>query len=273
MNPNNPAPDLDGAVRDNSMNPSRRVIAVLESFGRRPRWGVRDLANELNISKSALHRTLQELSDEGILRIDEGGTYESSAGLMRLASLLAEASDLPRLARRHLQALRDATHETAILTAYDPQRRQFTAVAAVESSQAVRYISDSLTDWCELHLGASGKGILAFLPEAEQESILALLPEELQGARRITKDRLKQDLRVTRDRGWAVSRAERFAHARGVASPVRDATGRILGSVVVGWPDRPGTANRVPILGKMSRQTADAISSDLGWVATPLGSS
>ena len=61
----------------------RRTKLVLEAFTTQPRWGVRELASRLGIAKSGLHRTLQEMSVEGLLRSDEDGSYEVGAELLR----------------------------------------------------------------------------------------------------------------------------------------------------------------------------------------------
>ena len=62
-----------------------------------------------------------------------------------------------------------------------PVRRQFSAVDAVETSHPIRYLWESLRDWSDLHLGSSGKGILAFLPPDEQAAILDRLPDPIPG--------------------------------------------------------------------------------------------
>jgi hypothetical protein len=64
---------------------------------------------------------------------------------------------------------------------------EFFAVDAVESAQTVRYIWQSLREWSDLHLGSSGKGTLAFLPEQEQDAVLAALPDPISGLKPIPK--------------------------------------------------------------------------------------
>jgi len=214
--------------------------------------------------RSSVHRTLQELADDGIIQSDHDGSYCPAAGFARLAAVLSAATDLVALAMPHLEAARDSCGETVILTAYDPTRGKFAAIAAAESTRAVRYIWEALRDWSDLHLGASGKGILAFLPADEQQTALGSLSEA-------EKRRLCRDLAHIRRRGWAASVGERFPGAVGVSAPIRDSAHRVLGAVVIGWPNGPGQPRRRPELGALCRATADAISAELGYVASQLG--
>ena len=91
--------------------------------------------------------------------------------------LLAERLDVRSVARPFMESAAAELDETLVLALYSPARRQFWAVDAVESTHPIRYIWGPLRQWSDLHLGSSGKGILAFLPESERETILATLPD------------------------------------------------------------------------------------------------
>ena len=107
---------------------------------------------------------------------------------------------------------------------YDPHRRQFSAVDAVETSHPIRYIWESLRDWSDLHLGSSGKGILAFLPDDEREAILDRLPDPVPG-RTADQGAAAGELDAARQRGYVVSHGERYEGAVGVSAPIRDGPG------------------------------------------------
>jgi DNA-binding IclR family transcriptional regulator len=257
-----PLTDCHGAATP-TVSTAARIVRILESFGHRHRWGVRELAAHLGLSSSSVHRGLQELEGEGVLRAEPDGTYTATGGLLRLGVLLSGASDLPGAALLHLNAARDCCQETVILLAYDASRRRCTAVAAAESPRPVRYIWESLRGWNDLHLGATGKGILAFLNESDRDAVLDALPDPIPGPLRRSKQELRNDLEVTRERGWAVSVGERYAGARGVCAPVRDASHRVVGAVAIGWPDHPHAEERVNELGALCRDTADAVTAEL----------
>jgi DNA-binding IclR family transcriptional regulator len=243
-----------------------RWLTVLEAYTRRPEWGVRDLAAATGLPRSSVHRIVREMTGLGLLTpAGTSGRAEVGPTLMRLAVGLTEHVDVLRVAGPVLDALRDATGETAILTVYDRTRRMFRAVTAAESSHPIRYIWEALQEWSELYAGASGKGILAFLPDAERRRILEALPDPLPPPAGAPKAILIAALeRAARD-GYVISHGERFAGAVGVAAPVRDATGRVVGSVLLGWPDNRTDAAKEGTAAKAAVESAAAISSALGY--------
>jgi IclR family transcriptional regulator, acetate operon repressor len=243
-----------------------RWLTVLEAFTEQAEWGIRDLAAATGLSRSSVHRIVAEMHELGLLApAASAGRSEVGPTLLGLAVGLTEGADVLRAAAPILDDLRDETGETAILTLYDPARRQFRAVAAAESAHPIRYIWGSLRDWSDVHLGASGKGILAFLPEPEQERVLAALPEPLTRDGAAARARLGQALRVAAGDGWVVSHGERFAGAVGVAAPVRDAAGRVIGDVLLGWPDNRTDAAKELAAAQAARRAAERLSAALGY--------
>ncbi|CAN5602066.1 IclR family transcriptional regulator [soil metagenome] len=249
-----------------AVSPMARWLTVLEAFTEQAEWGIRDLASATGLSRSSVHRIVSEMGELGLLApAATTGRSEVGPTLLRLAVGLTEGADVLRAAAPILDDLRDATGETAILTLYDPGRRQFRAVTASESAHPIRYIWGSLRDWSDVHLGASGKGILAFLPESEQERVLAHLPEPAAGARRVTGAQLRQELRAAARDGWVISHGERFAGAVGVAAPIRDAAGRVIGDVLLGWPDNRTDAAKELAAARAAMRAAERLSAALGY--------
>jgi DNA-binding IclR family transcriptional regulator len=146
-------------------------------------------------------------------------------------------------------------------------RRQFSAVDAVETSHPIRYLWESLRDWSDLHLGSSGKGILAFLPPDEQAAILERLPDPVPGRNAVSKADLRDELAAARRRGFVVSHGERYEGAVGVAAPVRDARSRVVGDLIATWPDNRTDETKEAAAGSVIRTAADDLSRRLGWVA------
>jgi DNA-binding IclR family transcriptional regulator len=230
-----------------------RWVAVLDAFVVQDQWGVRDLAAAIGLSPSATHRILHEM-----IRIDllapaaASGRFQVGPESARLAVLLAERLDVRRIARPILEATAAAIGETVILALYSPPRRQFWAVDAAESGHTIRYIWESLRPWSDLNRGASGKGILAFLPEDEREAILATVEDS-------ERTQLRAALDTARAQGFVISHGERFAGAVGVSAPIRDAASRVIGDLISGWPDNRND----PTKERLVATTVVAAASDL----------
>ena len=251
---------------DAPSGPMARWVRVLEAFADQGEWGVRDLTRATGIPRSAAHRILHDMARLGLLSpTGEPGRFRVGPDLARIGLLVAEHLDVRRVGRPVLERAAAEIGETVVLALYDPGRRQFSAIDAVESNQAIRYIWESLRDWSDVHLGSSGKGILAFLPPADQDAILARLPDPVLGPAPVAKARLRADLEAARRRGFAVSHGERYEGAVGVAAPIRDARGRVIGDLIGTWPDNRTSDAKEAEAGRIVREAADDISRQLGW--------
>ena len=244
-----------------------RWVRVLEAFADSGEWGIRDLARATDIPRSAAHRILHDMAAHGLLApADEPGRFRVGADLARIGLLVAEHLDIRREGRPFLEHASAAIGETVVIAVYDPVRRQFSAVDAVETSHPIRYLWESLRDWSDLHLGSSGKGILAFLPPDEQATILDRLPDPVPGRNAVSKADLRAELEAARGRGFVVSHGERYEGAVGVAAPVRDARGRVVGDLIATWPDNRTDEAKEAAAGLVIRTAADDLSRRLGWV-------
>jgi IclR family acetate operon transcriptional repressor len=243
-----------------SRTPIERWVAVLDAFVAQDEWGVRELARAIEVSPTATHRMLHEMARTGMLAsAPTRGRFRVGPELSRLAVLIADRLDVRRIARPILEATVAAIGETVILALYSRSRRRFSAVDAVESSHTIRYIWESLRSWNDLQRGASGKGILAFLPEDEREAVLSSLGEPDRAA-------LRSALDTVREQGFVISHGERFAGAVGVSAPVRDATGHVVGDLIACWPDNRTNPAKEARVAPAIMAAAARVSTELGCV-------
>jgi len=103
-----------------------------------------------------------------------------------------------------------------------------------------------------LHLGASGKAILAFLPA---------------DARPAAARAIEADLERIRKRGYAASVGERIPGAASVAAPVFDRDG-VVGSISAAGVAARSDARTTARYGAVVAAEARALSRELGWRAT-----
>jgi DNA-binding IclR family transcriptional regulator len=245
---------------DATRSPMERWIGVLNAFIQRDEWGARELAASVGLSVTAAHRILHEMARTGLLSpTDRRGAFRVGPELARLAVLIAERLNVRGIARPILESTAAAIGETVILALYSRERGQFWAVDAAESSHTIRYIWESLRTWNDLYRGASGKGILAFLPVEEREAILAALSEPEGSALRAAIDQARRQ-------GYVISHGERFAGAVGVSAPIRDATGRVIGDLIGTWPDNRTDSAKEASAARAIVDATNRVSAALGYV-------
>jgi DNA-binding IclR family transcriptional regulator len=210
-------------------------LRVLETLARSssPR-GPSDLARELGLTRSNVHRTLQTLASAGYARQAGDATgYECTLKLFEIASAVMERVDVRRYARSHIQHLAERTEETVHLSALDGPDVVY--LDKVECPQPVRAYS-TIGGRAPAHCVASGKALLSRLPEAE---LAALTAGGLTAwtERTITDpDELRRDLTRARESGCAVNRGEWRVSVAGIAAVVFDAAGRPEAAVGVSGP-------------------------------------
>ena len=104
----------------------------------------------------------------------------------------------------HMQELAEASGETVTLGLYDPVRQQTYVLAVVESDAPFRYVS-KLHEWRDLYTGASGRAVMAFLPEEERRAIVDRTQLAPATEHTITSaDELEAVLAEVRERGYAL---------------------------------------------------------------------
>lgn len=248
------------------LSPMDKWVTIIDAYLVSDEWGVRELARRIGLPRSAVHRLLHEMARLGILTVaQEPGRFQVGPVLMRIATVLYNRFDLARVARPIMEEMLNRCGETVVLTLYNPGRHQFCAIDAAEAKHAVRYMWEALREWHHLHLGSSGKGILAFLPLAEQQAILDQLPDPVLGATMLSKADLRHQLDQARSQGYILTRGERYAGAMGVAAPIYSALGKVIGDLIITAPETRAEVRPDAEWGALVKEAADRISDAIGY--------
>lgn len=223
-----------------------------------------DISQRLGLHKSTTHRLLSVLKKKGLVVMDPTTQlYSLGPALIDLAWIVLRQQDLRTICRPFMEQLRQVTNETVSLHIRMGHKR--VCVEELESDQEVKY-SQALGLTAPLHVGAPGKALLAFLPEAELERLLQTLPLAPITPETITDlPALQAELDQTRARGYAVSVGERSVWAAAVAAPIRDRSGQTVAAVSVMGPSHRLTAEVLPALGKRVMAAVRDVSAALGY--------
>lgn len=242
-----------------------RATEVLMLFTRssRPDLGVTEVSQSLGMSKSVVHRVLATLASRDFLELDpDTHRYRLGHAISALGSAYSEHLDIRLLAKPLLQAVADATAETAALSQRDGWERSYVdqATPRGEVSLAV-----AIGHRFPLHAGAASKAFLAFLADDERERYLSHhLGETLSEEALIDPAVLRADLETIRERGYAVSEGPRAAH---VAVPVLGVRGRPVAVLSVCGPRERFAGFRDDAIAQL-RQVADALSRRVGGASS-----
>jgi DNA-binding IclR family transcriptional regulator len=251
-------------------NPIGRAFTILSWMARRDDgpWGVRELAKGVGMNPSTVHRLLGLLEEEGLVRQEaEGSRYEIGDELLRLAWTAAGSNPIERAALPHMQVLVEESGETATFGLYDPVRRQTCVAAVVESDESFRYVT-RLHEWRDLHTGASGRALMAFLPDDVQADVVERTRLAPATEHTITSPAaLERALAEVRARGYAFSQEERRLGGVGIAAPVFGPGGRVVGEVGLSVPTQRFDAGAEARLAALVRTCAERVSAAIGGPA------
>jgi IclR family acetate operon transcriptional repressor len=232
-----------------------RVLAVLEGIARHQPVGVSDLARLLDADKSALQRAIMTLADAGWIGSASGtsGKWQLTAHILAVAHMGTVSNDLRQRARSALEALRDASGETVLLTV--PDIRRFVVIDALESRQMLRTVP---------HIGlsvpvrgsATSRAMLPHMSREQQVEFLGKSPDA----------RLLADFAATLKNGYAISDGDVLQGSVNIAAPILEMDGYPVGAVVVSGPSERLTPARHRKIGDMVLRTARALSRVSGLV-------
>ena len=235
-----------------------RVIAVLDSLFRAPdsTVGVRELASQLMLSRSATHRILVLLSEVGVARPVDG-RYQITARARAWAYYLTEQHPVLVGARPIMAELAEQAGENVHMLVRTPNPSLGIFVASAEGANRVQHALQRgvLTP---LTVGAAGKALLS---AADQDTITEVL-RALAVTDPSRAASLRDELAQIRSAGIAVSVGERLAETAGVAAPFRR-FGHAFGALTISTPAYRFDEKRAASFSEMVREAAGRLSDRL----------
>ncbi|WP_067841383.1 IclR family transcriptional regulator [Amphibacillus sediminis] len=211
-----------------------KALNVLEKFTvDRPTWGLRELARELDMSHTIVHRLLSTFETRGYLfQNPETQKYELGIKFMELSNVVEENLKLSQWIEPIMKQVAEETGESVVLTLLDNSEGLFAKI--VESNRQVRF-AESIGKRSPLYKGASHKVILAFLPEEVQLEIAQ------QGMLESAEEIVSSDLFLTKlaeikRREWAYTSGETIQEVAAISVPLFDYQKQVLGSLSVAGP-------------------------------------
>lgn len=228
-----------------------------------------DLSARAGLNISTCHHLLATLMKAGyVAQVPGRRTYALGARVLHLGQAFMRQVDLPRRSQPVLDRLNEATGEAVQLTVL--QGDQVVTVAKSEARQAVRVDAGVIGTSEPPHATATGKAMLAWLPDDQVRRIL-----DANGLRRFTPNTITdraaliEDMRHVRRNGFAIDREEFQVGVVCVGAAVRDHSGAVIGSLSVSAPAFRAGEDRLALMRHAVAQAARQLSAEFGGTATP----
>jgi IclR family transcriptional regulator, acetate operon repressor len=207
-----------------------RALAVLCAFScEHPALGVTEISEQLNLTKSTVHRLLQALLQRGLVAQEpQKRQYTLGYRVLALATAVRGEATLRAICRPHMAWLQSVTGETIALYVVAGDVRM--CLDEIESPHMLR-MSAGIGRCFPLHRGAASKALLAAGPADSatwQRAVAQLSTDE--------RARLEAELAGLRRRGYAGSAGETVPGAASVAAPIHGPNGEVVAALSVAGP-------------------------------------
>lgn len=185
-----------------------------------------DLVRESGLTRPTVHRLLASLASEGLLDHDPAsGNWVLGPEILLMGSVASARFPLEDIARPSLRRLAEATGESAFFSI----RRGTETVCLLREEGSFPVRSFVLHEGVRFPLGvaSAGTAIMAFLPEAEQEELLADWTRHAGAfAANHTEQLVRENLARTRLQGYSVNPGLVLEGSWGMGAAVFDRSGR-----------------------------------------------
>jgi DNA-binding IclR family transcriptional regulator len=178
-----------------------------------------ELADRLQLNRTVVHRLLTTLNARGFVR-RHAHAYSLGPTLVQLSK--GVEPDLRAASIPAMKLLAEATGETAVT--HVPDGNDAVVLEQVVANRYVLRVDHEIGSRHPLTQGASGRAILARLPEAEQRRVLRATDAE---------DEVPRQLDAIRQMGYALSHDELQMGVHGIAAPVIGPDGVAIASVAL----------------------------------------
>ena len=192
-----------------------------------------EFARVLSMPKSTMSRFLSTLESLGfVMRDKETGKFYLGLRLFELGCKAIDDVGLRKMAIPEMEKLRNQIDENVLLTVSEGTR--ITYLDKIESHQAV-VTQEKVGGTAPAYCVSSGKALLAF----DKDRLELVIKEGLQAYTPLTitdPDKLRQECEKIRKQGYAINRGEYRTGVTGIAAPIFNANGTLVGAISTAAP-------------------------------------
>lgn len=239
-----------------------RALDILLCFSENePNLTLTQISERVGMHKSTVYRLLATLENKRFVQRLDNGSYQLGLGLVELGFSVLKQNDIHRQALPYMQRLAAEYRENIDLGILDDDHILYLQV--IESPQRVKIASapgQRLPAFCT----ATGKALLAFLPDKQVQTILKSDQRKYASCTPTLISEIRKQLQLVRERGFAISEQEFEEGINAVAAPILDANQFPIAAMAIVGPAFRLSSERLLELGRPLRETTDALARDMG---------
>lgn len=229
-------PTNDTTSEPRTLTTVLKAVDVMRALRQLDGAGVTELATHLDESKSTVYTYLVSLEKGGLVTKTNGG-YQLSYDMLIFGEYVRNQSLLYTIGRSEIDGLAAETGQYAHLVVEDNGRGLNLYKSRGKQAVGDDYQMAKFQQRDYLHITASGKAILAYLPRERVEEIVDHHGLPARTERTITRrERLFEELAEIREQGYSQNDEEEIEGFQAIGAPIRSRDGSVLGSTSVSGP-------------------------------------
>jgi DNA-binding IclR family transcriptional regulator len=209
-----------------------KITEILNAFTlRRPSLTLREIQQSTGLPTSTVQRLVTNLVANGFLdRVED--RLRIGVRMAFWAAAAAKDFDILAVINPVLKDLRDLTGETACFFRAEGEMRVCIAVAETHHSLRRQMAVGRIAP---VTVGSSGRVLLAWNPRLADQVLEHELPQ-LTDSTVTDRDTMRKLVKQTHADGYAITVGERVDGASGLAAPVYDSAGDLVGALTIQGP-------------------------------------
>lgn len=247
------------------MKSLNKALDIIDVVGKLGSAGIRDISSITGFPSTTVHRIAATLVKRQYFNQDPvTKNYSLSLRFLELGTNVQQQSDLPTIARPHLQKLMSETGESANLAIWDGDSVVY--LDQVQSNKSILKTFTQLGTRVPFYSTGVGKMLLSQWSRTELDAYLKrtrLSPHTPNTL--VSRSKILKELEQISIRGFSVDNEEMEAGVRCVAALVFDHRQQVVAAISISGAAMRITPERIEDLGKKVKQCALNISHDLGF--------
>ncbi len=245
-----------------SVNRALTILEVLSDYSEG--LGLTEISEKIGLHKSTVYRLLSTLIyKEYVTQDPKTNKYRITLKLFELGNKRVEDMDLLTASRIYSEELMKSVNEVVHLVVREGN--DIVYLDKVEADNTIQMAS-KVGKRSPLYCTSVGKAILAHLPEDEVEEIWKTSRIEKLTEFTITDfDRLKKELDIVRQKGYAIDNEENEMGVRCIGAPIFNRRGEVEGAISISGPTTRVTEDKVEEFAREVVKYSKLISRELGY--------
>jgi DNA-binding IclR family transcriptional regulator len=228
--------DTSGEIKSD-----QTLLSIIEGLQRLEESGITELADDIGLSKSTVHKHLKTLESNGYV-VNSNGNYRLAFRFLTLGGVVRNNSQLCAVSYEPVREFAEKTDMMTTFAMCEHNRGYFTHDVNNKYGMSVVTIGSEFY----LHQNAAGKAMLAELPDKTIERIVAETGLPAKTENTITDPaELFKEIHEIRAQGYALSVSERVEGVQSLSAAIENPETDELGAISITAPAAKTTSSQI----------------------------